>query len=101
MAGQAGRAVAVKLTRTDPDAAVVAGPGISVDGAQVQEAEGAVLAFRVGLDAAQGSTVSVRYATSDGTATAGSDYVAQSRSTALCSGGDGEDGLGGGAERCA
>ena len=71
---QAGQAVAVKLTRTDPDAVVAAGPGVSVADAQVQEAEGAALAFRVTLDAAQASTVSVRYGTSDGTATAGADY---------------------------
>ena len=37
---QAGQTVAVKLTREDPDAAVVAGPGLSVADAQVQEAEG-------------------------------------------------------------
>ena len=75
---QAGQAVAVKLTRTDPDAAVVAGPGLSVADAQVREADGAVLAFRVSLDGAQSSAVSVRYATSDGTAAAGSDYLARS-----------------------
>ena len=77
---QAGQAVAVKLTRTDPDAVVAAVPGVSVADAQVQEAEGAVLSFSVSLDEAQGSAVSVRYATSDGTATAGAgaDYVASS-----------------------
>ena len=75
---QAGQTVAVKLTRTDPDAVVAAGPGVSVADAQVQEAEGAALAFRVTLDTAQSSAVSVRYATSDGTATAGADYVATS-----------------------
>ena len=37
-----------------------------------------MLAFRVTLDAAQSSAVSVRYATSDGTANAGTDYVATS-----------------------
>ena len=74
---QAGQAVAVKLTRTDPDA-VAAAPGLSVADAQVREAEGAALAFRVTLDTAQSSTVSVRYATSDGTATAGADYEAAS-----------------------
>ena len=75
---QAGQTVAVKLTRTDPDAVVVAGPGLSVADAQVREAEGAVLSFRVTLDEAQASAVSVRYATSDGTATAGADYEAVS-----------------------
>ena len=75
---QAGQAVAVKLTRTDPDAVVAAVPGVSVADAQVQEGEGAALSFSVGLAESQDSTVSVRYATSDGTATAGADYVAQS-----------------------
>ena len=75
---QAGQTVAVKLTRTDPDAVAVAGPGLSVADTQVREAEGAVLSFRVTLEEAQASTVSVRYATSDGTATAGADYEAVS-----------------------
>ena len=75
---QEGQTVAVKLTRADPDAAVDAGPGVSVADAQVQEAEGALLAFRVTLAEAQTSAVSVRYATSDGEATAGSDYVSVS-----------------------
>ena len=57
-------------------AQVPVGPGISVADARVQEAAGAELSFRVTLDAAQSSAVSVRYATSDGTAVAGADYVA-------------------------
>ena len=75
---QAGQTVAVKLTREDPDAAVDAGPGISVADAEVQEAEGAVLSFPVTLAEAQSSAVSVRYSTSDGTAHAGADYEAVS-----------------------
>ena len=77
---QAGQPVAVKLTREDPDAAVVAGPGLSAADAQVREAEGAVLAFGVTLEAAQPSAVSVRFATSNGTAVSGSDYEAVSGS---------------------
>ena len=50
---QAGQTVAVKLTRTDPDAVAVAGPGLSVADTQVREAEGAVLSFRVTLEEAQ------------------------------------------------
>ena len=74
-----GGAVAVRLTRTaSTGEASAAGPGISVADAQVQEAEGAELSFGVTLAAAQTSAVSVRYATSDGTAVAGSDYVARS-----------------------
>ena len=75
---QAGQTVAVKLTRTNPDAVAVAGPGLSVADTQVREAEGAVLSFQVTLEEAQASAVSVRYATSDGTATAGADYEAVS-----------------------
>ena len=77
---QSGQTVAVTLTREDPDAVAAAGPGISVADAQVQEAEGAALSFRVTLAEAQTSAVSVRYATSDGTASAGTDYVARSGS---------------------
>ena len=69
-----GDRIEVRLTRTEAGETVASGPGISVEDAQVREAEGAALAFRVTLDAAQTSAVSVRYATSDGTATAGADY---------------------------
>ena len=72
-----GELVQVRLTRTEAGEAVGAGPGLSVDDAQVLEAEGAELTFRVTLDEVQTSAVSVRYATSDGTARAGSDYVAR------------------------
>ena len=75
---QGGQTVAVRLVREDPDAAVDAAPGVSVADAQVTEADGAVLAFAVTLDEAQGGAVSVRYATADGTARAGADYEAVS-----------------------
>ena len=59
--------------------ATVAGPpAISVTDAAVQEAEGAVLVFTVTLSRASSRTVTVDYATSDGTAQAGSDYTAAS-----------------------
>ena len=74
----AGEQVQVRLTRTEAGETVGSGPGISVEDAQVREAEGAALSFSVSLDEAQNSTVSVRYATSDGTATAGADYEAVS-----------------------
>ncbi len=73
-----GEQVQVRLTRTTAGETTVSGPGVSVADAQAQEAEGAVLAFRVTLAEAQTSAVSVRYATSDGTATAGTDYVSVS-----------------------
>ena len=51
-------------------------PAISVSDATVQEAEGAVLVFTATLSHASSRTVTVDYATSDGTAVAGSDYTA-------------------------
>ena len=75
----AGESVAVGLTRTvDAEGIAVSDLGISVGDARVQEAAGAVLSFLVTLDAAPASTVSVRYATSDGTAVSGADYEAVS-----------------------
>ena len=57
----------------------VAGPpAISVSDATVQEAEGAILVFTASLSHASSRTVTVDYATSDGTAQAGSDYTAAS-----------------------
>ena len=52
--------------------------GISVADAQVEEGADAVLAFVVTLDRAASGTLTVDYATSDGTATAGEDYTATS-----------------------
>ena len=66
-----------KLTRST--SATVAGPpAVSVSDATVQEAEGAVLVFTATLSHASSRTVTVDYATSDGTAVAGSDYTAAS-----------------------
>ena len=59
-------------------ATVVGPPAISVSDATVQEAEGAVLVFTATLSHASSRTVTVGYATSDGTAMAGSDYTAAS-----------------------
>ena len=60
-------------------AATIAGPpSISVADATVTEAAGAVLAFTVSLSRSSGSNVTLEYATSDGTATAGADYTAAS-----------------------
>ena len=68
-----GRALAHSLS------ARVAGPvGISVDDVEVEEAAGAVMAFSVALTRAASSQLTVDYATSDGTATAGADYTATS-----------------------
>ena len=55
-------------------------PAISVSDATVQEAEGAVLVFTATLSHASSRTVTVDYATSDGTAVTGSDYTASNGS---------------------
>ena len=70
-----GGTVSVQLVRTSEAQAPTA--GVSVADASAAEAPGATLDFRVTLDAAQTSAVSVRYATRDGTASAGADYVAR------------------------
>ena len=61
------------VTRT-----ILGPPGLSVADAHVYEAPGATLDFAVTLGRASGSTVTVDYATSDGTAVAGEDYTATS-----------------------
>ena len=68
-----GMTVAVRLNRRG---AAPAGPGVSVADATVREAAGAALRFRVTLEQPQATVVSVRYASADGTAVAGADYVA-------------------------
>ena len=68
-----GETVAARLTSVATSAQ--AGPGLSAADAQIREAAGASLVFRVTLDSVQDEAVSVRYATADGTATAGADYV--------------------------
>ena len=68
-----GMTVAVRLSRRS---AAPAGPGVSVADATVREAAGAALRFRVTLEQPQATVVSVRYASADGTAVAGADYVA-------------------------
>ena len=60
-------------------ATMVPGPAsFSVADAAVQEAPNATLDFVVTLDRARHETTTVAYATSDGTATAGADYTAES-----------------------
>ena len=67
----------IRLTRASGDAASAStGPTVSVADAQVREAAGTPLRFQVTLNEAATSTVSVRYRSSDGTATAGEDYKA-------------------------
>ena len=67
--------------------ATVAGPvGISVADARVEEDAGAVLAFTVALSRAASGTLTVDYATSDGSAQAGVDYTAASGTLTFQSG---------------
>ena len=75
---EVGDRVSVRLTRTGSEDTSASLPGISVEDATVREADGVPLSFRVRLGEAQTSAVSVRYATSDGTAVAGQDYEAVS-----------------------
>ena len=53
-------------------------PGLSVADAHVEEAAGATVDFAVTMSRASASTVTVDYATADGSATAGADYTATS-----------------------
>ena len=67
--------------------AVVAGPvGVSVADAEVDEGEGAVLSFAVTLSRAAAVAMTVDYATSNSTATAGSDYTAASGTLSFAAG---------------
>ncbi|MCY3747067.1 MAG: SwmB domain-containing protein [Acidobacteria bacterium] len=64
---------------SNASSATVRGPvGISVADARVEENEGAVLSFAVSLSRAPVGTLTVDYATSDGSALAGEDYAATS-----------------------
>ena len=59
--------------------AQVLGPvGISISDVEVEEGADVILAFAVALSRAASSQVTVDYATSDGTATAGADYTSTS-----------------------
>ncbi len=75
------RALANSLSATVQDPA-----GLSVADATGQEAADATLDFAVTLSRASTSQVMVDYATSDGTATAGSDYTATSGTLAFAVG---------------
>ncbi|MCY4454665.1 MAG: hypothetical protein OXC01_22265, partial [Immundisolibacterales bacterium] len=57
------------------EAQVIGPPTLTVADAQAHEAPGAVLGFQVGMSRAATGTVTVEYATSDVSATAGADYT--------------------------
>ena len=67
-------------------ATAAAGPALSVDDATVAEGAGATLDFAVTLAPAASGTVTVAWATSDGTATAGSDYTSASGTLTFAAG---------------
>jgi hypothetical protein len=64
-----------------PSTVVAAGPTISIADKTVTEPNGTatvVAAFKISLSAASGSNIQIGFHTTDGTAVAGSDYVAKS-----------------------
>ena len=74
-------------TFTTALAARIQGPsGLEVADAEVEEAANATLAFAVTLSRAASDSVTVDYATSDGSATAGSDYTAASGTLTFAAG---------------
>ena len=89
VSADAGATLKVRVTVTDdegheatftsaPTSAVAALPALSIGDASVDEGDtgSATLDFTVTLDSAATETVTVEWATSDGTATAGTDYTA-------------------------
>ena len=70
-----------KATITDDDAS----PQLSID--DVAVAEGGVAQFTIQLDAVSGKDVTFNWTTSDGTATAGSDYTAQTGQSVIIAAG--------------
>ena len=72
---------------SNANTATVQGPvALSVADATVEEGEGAVLSFPVTLSRVATETVTVDYATSNGTATAGEDYTAASGTLVFAAG---------------
>ena len=68
----------VALSNALPATSVQGPPGLSVADAETDEGAGATVEFAVTLSRAASGAVTVDYATSDGTATAGSDYTGTS-----------------------
>ena len=69
-----------------PEATVAGPPSLSVADAEVDEGPNAALAFTVALSRTASGTVTVDYATSDVTATAGDDYTAASGTLTFAAG---------------
>ena len=71
-------------------------PTLSIFDVTVTEGSGSAV-FRVGLNKQSGDVVTVEYATSDGTATAGLDYTSTSATLTFEPGDTRQDGRGAGA----
>ncbi len=69
-----------------PNVTIQGPPGLSVADAEVEEGPDAALAFMVTLDRAVSGPVTVAWATSDGTAIAGTDYTAESGTLTFAAG---------------
>ena len=69
-----------------PEATIAGPPSLSVADAEVDEGPNAALAFAVSLSRAASGPVTVDYATSDVTATAGDDYTAASGTLTFAAG---------------
>ena len=78
----------MRLTRetTAPEGADDGAPTLAVVDARVHEAADATLDFAVSLSRAASGTMTVDYATSDGSATAGADYTAASGTLTFAAG---------------
>ena len=76
-----GRALSGSVSATVPGPAA-----LSVADASVREAPGAVLAFRISLNRQRHAAVTVDYATADGGAKAGADYMAKSGTLVFAAG---------------
>ena len=70
-------------------------PVIQVADAEATEGDDSAIVFRVTLESASSGTVTVNYATADGTATAGEDYTATSGTLTFAPGETEQDGGGG------
>ena len=75
-----------KMLSNTVTATVQGPPGLSVADARVEEGDEVTLDFAVSLNRAASGTVTVDYATSDGTATAGTDYTATSGTLTFAAG---------------
>ena len=86
--GQAGAVCTAdgRALSNSPSATIQGPPALSVADAEVEEGLDAALAFAVTLNRAPSGTVTVDYATADGTAVAGADYTSTSGTLTFAAG---------------